>query len=204
MCYYTRQSKEAVELEKRFQAKIYDMAEFYQAEQINGFAHQKTPVITNENKSAIQFFHWGLIPFWAKDNSIRKNTLNAKIETIKEKPAFRSVVKNRCLVIADGFYEWQWLDDKGKRKQKYLITLPDNGLFTLAGIWSDWTDKATGEIFQTYSIVTTAANNFMSEIHNSKKRMPVILHPELEKEWLAGADTDPFKNCEMELKAVAV
>ncbi len=202
MCFHTRQTKNAIELENRFRAKLADPPVFNPSEHYNGFTFLKTPVITHENPAIIQHFNWGLIPFWAKDKDIRKNTLNAKIETLHEKPAFRSVVKNRCLVIADGFYEWQWLDEKGKQKQKYLITLPDAALFAFAGIWSRWTDKTTGEIIESYAIVTTEANPLMAEIHNHKKRMPVILHPELEHEWLEGAAIESFKNCEVELVAV--
>jgi putative SOS response-associated peptidase YedK len=95
-------------------------------------------------------FHWGLIPAWAKDNSIRKNTLNAKIETISEKPSYRNSANNSCLILTDGFYEWQWLDDKGKNKQKYLFTLPNNETFEFAGLWNEWVDKSKGEIFKTY------------------------------------------------------
>ena len=134
----------------------------------------------------------GLIPFWAKDDSIKQYTLNAKIETLNEKPAFKNSVKNRCLVIADGFYEWKWLDEKGRKKQKYLITLPDSDLFAFAGIWSEWQNKSTGEIINSYSIITTEANELMAEIHNSKKRMPVILTKKNEKDWLGGEEINDF------------
>jgi putative SOS response-associated peptidase YedK len=94
----------------------------------------------------------------------------------------------RCLVLADGFYEWKWLDPKGKSKQKYLLTLPDNKAFAFAGLWNTWTNRNTGETLNTYTIITTAANELMSEIHNTKKRMPVILNPEAEKNWLDGGE----------------
>ena len=152
----------------------------------------------------IQPFTWGLIPFWSKDNTIQQYTLNAKIETLAEKPSFKHSINKRCLVIADGFYEWQWLDPKGKNKQKYIITLPDNGLFAFGGIWSEWVNKATGEIINTYSIVTTQANELMCEIHNSKKRMPVILTPEFEQAWLGGTNTKEFEQIEIELFAQPV
>jgi len=94
----------------------------------------KTPVIAHNKPGTIQPFTWGLIPFWLKDNTIQQYTLNAKIETLAEKPPFKNAINNRCLVIADGFYEWQWLDQKGRSKQKYLITLPNNALFAFGGI----------------------------------------------------------------------
>lgn len=187
MCFHSKQSKSAQELQNRFKAKFENEALF--APSIyNGFQFPKTPVITNKQPEKIHFFNWGLIPFWAKDDSIKKNTLNARIETIHEKPAFRNVVNNRCLILADGFYEWQWLDDKGKQKQKYELTLPDNELFAFAGLYSEWTDKSTGEIISTYTILTTEANELMSKIHNTKKRMPVIVSADYELTWLNGQE----------------
>lgn len=187
MCFHSKQSKSAQEVQNRFNAKIKDEAIFEPAI-YNGFQFPKTPVITNNKPNEIQLFNWGLIPFWANDNSIRKNTLNAKMETIHEKPSFRNVVNNRCLIVADGFYEWQWLDEKGKQKQKFQLTLPDNELFAFAGIWSDWLDKTTGELINTYSILTTEANELMSKIHNNKKRMPVIVSADNEQNWLSGQE----------------
>jgi putative SOS response-associated peptidase YedK len=110
-------------------------------------------------------------------------------------------VNKRCLVLADGFYEWQWLDKKGKNKQKYLITLPDKGLYAYAGIWSEWKSNITGAIVKTYSIVTTEATGIMREIHNSKLRMPVILNPENEILWLQNAPLELFGKVELELLA---
>ncbi|GAB4260643.1 MAG: SOS response-associated peptidase [Vicingaceae bacterium] len=204
MCFHSKQSKDAQTVEKRFHAKIEHPEMFQPKSYINGFTFPKTPVIANNNKELIKMFQWGLIPFWAKDDSIKKYTLNAKIETIAQKPAFRNSIKNRCLIIADGFFEWKWLDPKGTKKQKYLISLPDESLFAFGGIWSEWVDKATGEIVNTYSIVTTVANEMMSEIHNSKKRMPVILTPENENAWLNGEDFAAFKNINIDLKAILV
>ena len=202
MCFHTKQSKDAVLVEKRFNAKIENINLFKPTTEINGFTYPKTPVISNAARSVIKHFQWGLIPPWAKDDSIKAYTLNAKIETIKEKPSFKNFVKNRCLIIVDGFYEWQWLDPKGKKKQKYLVTKPKEELFSLGGIWSEWTDKTTGEIIKSYSIVTTEANELMAEIHNNKKRMPVILEPKEEENWLKGEEINDFRKCDVELKAV--
>lgn len=185
MCFHAKQSKTDKELEIRFKAIFENPGEYIPAI-YNGFQHPQTPVITNKEPGKIQLYQWGLVPFWAKDDSIKKNTLNAKIETLHEKPSFRNVVNNRCLVLADGFYEWQWLDEKGKQKQKYELSLPGNELFAFAGLWSEWLDKSTGELVYTYSILTTAANALMSSIHNSKKRMPLILSAGEEKNWLKG------------------
>ena len=111
-------------------------------------------------------------------------TLNARIETIEDKPSFKNSINKRCLVIADGFYEWQWHDTKGKNKTKYEIGIKDHELFAFAGLYSQWINQHTGEIRDTYTIVTTEANPLMAEIHNIKKRMPIILKPEDETKWL--------------------
>ncbi|MCZ2298094.1 MAG: SOS response-associated peptidase [Chitinophagales bacterium] len=203
MCFHSKQSKDAQTVEKRFNAK-FDTYTNISSNHYNGFTYPKTPVITNNKPQCIQLFNWGLIPFWAKDNTIRANTLNARIETITEKPYFKNYVKNRCLIIADGFFEWQWLDAKGKQKQQYLITLPNEKLFAFAGIFSEWTDQTTGEIISTYSIVTTEANSFMAKIHNTKKRMPVILTPSNERLWLAGNAIHDFATPDIELWVNAV
>lgn len=192
MCFHSKQSKSAQELKLRFKAK-FENEEEYQPTQYNGFQYPKTPIITNEKNNTIQLYNWGLIPHWAKDDSIKKFTLNAKSETIHEKPSFKNAVQNRCLILIDGFYEWKWLDAKGKNKQKYLITLPNNEAFAFAGLYSHWLDKNNGEITKTYTILTTEANELMSEIHNTKKRMPIILSPTNEINWLQG-DTAILNN----------
>lgn len=201
MCFYTQQTKTAIQVENRFNATIQDKAAFESQQRINGFTFPKTPVITNKKPTIIQHFNWGLIPFWAQDDSIKKYTLNAKIETLHQKPSFKNIYNNRCLIPADGFFEWQWLDIKGKKKQAFLITLPNYELFSFAGIWSEWLDKNTGELINTYSIITTEANEFMAEIHNSKKRMPVILNEKNELNWLHADPIENFKTVDIELTA---
>ena len=180
MCFFTKQTKKATEIEFRFKAKFSDPDRFTPSEMINGFTFPETPVIASNNRNIIRHFNWGLIPEWSDDENIRKHTLNARIETLKEKPSFRDYVSNRCLIIASGFYEWQWLDEKGNQKQKYEITLSGEELFSFAGIWSAWEDPSGKERF-TYSLLTTRANPLMSEIHNTKKRMPVILSADQEE-----------------------
>lgn len=194
MCYHTKLTHEAQSIEKRYYATIEDYDLFDPEYHMNGFTHPYTPVITDEDQQLIQHYQWGLIPFWAKDTKIQNSTLNARIETITEKASYKNSVNKRCLVIADGFFEWQWLDPKGKQKQKYLISLPDDGLFAFGGIYSQWTNKATGDIINSYSIVTTVANELMSDIHNSKKRMPVILTKENERDWLSDIPIQEFQD----------
>jgi len=188
MCFYFKQSKDATQLKYRFKAKFEDASLFSPSELFNGFTYPQTPIITNESPEQIQLYQWGFLPNWAKDISFRKHTLNAKYETLNEKPSFKDAIHNRCLIIVDGFYEWQWLDPKGKSKQKYLITLPNNELFTLAGLWNHWTHPQTQETLKTYTIITTEANELMSQIHNSQKRMPFILTSQNEANWLQGKD----------------
>ena len=185
MCFYFKLSKEAQSLKSRFNAK-FDDEDFFVPSEYNGFSFPRTPVIANNACDAIQLFQWGLVPTWAKDLSIRQYTLNARIETIKQKPAFKNNINNRCLIIADGFYEWQWLDQKGKKKQKYLISLQNEDIFTFAGLWGEWIDPKTGEIHKTYTLLTTEANELMSKIHNSKRRMPVIFTLDYAYLWLDG------------------
>jgi putative SOS response-associated peptidase YedK len=123
---------------------------------------------------------WGLVPFWAKDLSIGARMINARAESVAEKPAFREAFRcRRCLVVADGFYEWQ---KAGGAKQPYRITLADESPFGFAGLWESWRDKASGETVETCTIITTTANAALASIH---ERMPVILAPRDHEAWLA-------------------
>ncbi|MBZ9629758.1 SOS response-associated peptidase [Salegentibacter sp. LM13S] len=192
MCYRTKLNSKLSEIERSLDASFIEPDLYKPQQEINAFTFSKTPVITNENQGEIQMFNWGLIPFWAKDDKIKKMTLNSKIETVKEKPAFRNSVDNRCLIIADGYYEWQWKDSKGKEKQKFLINPKDQKIFTFAGIYSSWTNPQTNELINSYSIITTEANELMSEIHNNKKRMPVVLKKEDQSNWLSGTEVSNF------------
>lgn len=148
----------------------------------NGAPTQMLAVITGENPHKLSFFRWGLIPPWAKDISIGNKMINARAETITEKPSFRTpLFSKRCLVPADGFYEWQ--QDAGK--QPYRIFVKNNPIFSMAGLWERW-ESPEGVVIESFNIITTEANNFMKSIHS---RMPVILKPEDEKTWLASKDS---------------
>ena len=126
---------------------------------------------------------WGLVPFWAKDPSIGNRMINARAETVAEKPSYRNAYKHRrCLVLADGFYEWR---KAGDVKTPYFISLASGAPFALAGLWENWTDKESGESLQTTTLITTAANDFMTPLHH---RMPVILEATTAGEWLAGSN----------------
>jgi putative SOS response-associated peptidase YedK len=188
MCFRTKLNSRIRDIEKTFNSKFLEPEAYTPQQEINAFNFAQTPVITDENHGEIQMLYWGLIPFWAKDDKIKKMTLNARLETVTEKPAFKASVANRCLIIADGFYEWQWKDSKGKEKQKYLIHPREQEIFAFAGIYSTWTSPQTGHLLNSYSILTTEANDLMSEIHNNKKRMPVILRKEDHNPWLKGME----------------
>lgn len=200
MCFHSKQSQDAQTLANRFKANVKNGLAV-QSDHFNGFTHPKTPVISNQNREEIVLMEWGLIPIWAKDKSVQSYTLNAKIETLDEKPSFKNNISKRCLILADGFKEWQWMDPKGKMKQAYLISRPNNELFCFAGLWSEWTDVLSGEIIQSYTMITTEANELMTKIHNHKKRMPIILRSDQEENWLNGEDYREYKTCDIELVA---
>jgi putative SOS response-associated peptidase YedK len=204
MCFHSKQSKDAQALKARFNAEMVENGIYTPTEYYNGFDYPKTPIITNKTPDKIHLYHWGLLPSWAKDLSFRLNTLNAKIETVHEKPSFKESILRRCLVLVDGFYEWQWLDSKGNRKQKYLLSMPNGEAFAMAGLYNEFVDRSTGEIIPTYTILTTEANKLMAEIHNTKKRMPVILTPENEGLWLANSPIPEFIKPEIELQATKI
>lgn len=191
MCFHSKQTKKAQEVENRFNAKLEQSDIFNTSDHYNAFSFPKTPVIIDAEPQLIKHFNWGLIPSWSKDIEFRSFTINARVETIKDKPAFRNNHQKRCLVIANGFYEWKWIDDKGKRKEKHLISLKDDELYAYGGIYSEWVDQSTGEIIKSYSIVTTEANPLVADIHK-KKRMPIILNKEDENDWLCGKEISDF------------
>jgi putative SOS response-associated peptidase YedK len=145
------------------------------------------PVVRlNHDTGAREFAQmgWGLVPFWSKDAKIGYSTINAKAETVATSPLFREALKRRrCLVPADGFYEWQKVD--AKTKQPYAIALKDGAPLAFAGLWERWVDKATNQPLETFTIVTTEPNEITVPIHN---RMPVILAPRDYERWMASAD----------------
>lgn len=124
---------------------------------------------------------WGLIPSWAKDASIGSRMINARSETAAEKPSFRSAFqRRRCIIPADGFYEWQKLADR--RRQPWFIHLPEEAPFGFAGLWESWKSKDSGEVVASCTILTTQASEDLQELH---ERMPVILPPEAHAAWLS-------------------
>jgi len=150
---------------------------------VSGFSYPQLAVVRQDGV----FLHeWGLIPSWVKDqdtaNDLRTKTLNAVGETVFEKPSFRkNVVSQRCLLPVSGFYEWREVNGV---KYPYYIQVTEQDYFSLGALYDTWINKVTGEIRNTFSIITTPANPLMEKIHNLKKRMPLILSPEDQMNWL--------------------
>ncbi len=186
---------EPADLEARFDSRFV-ASETVALPRYNMAPGQQLPVITGDDPETIRQLEWGLVPSWADDDS--GGLINARAETIDEKPSFRDAyAQRRCLVLADGFYEWVETDG---RKQPYRVAFEDDRPFAMAGLWERWesnaettqagleafgggiaTTDADGGPLETFTIVTTEPNDLVSELHH---RMAAILEPEHEREWL--------------------
>ena len=185
MCFTVNVNIVREELEERYGAELIDHDKYRPSYYYHAYSLPLMPVVCSDDPVSLRLFRWGLIPSWAEDekeaSEIMTKTFNARSETIETKPAFReSFISRRCLVPVRGFFEWQHI---GGRKIPWYISLRDEDIFSLAGIWDSWKMKG-GISLNTFSVVTTRANELMSEIHNTKKRMPVILPAAAEKLWL--------------------
>ncbi len=184
---------QAEEIAERF--GVDDILQGYR-ENYNVAPGQIMPVITEDESGHrhLELMKWGLIPFWAKDPKIGYKLINARDDTIFDKPMWRNVVlKKRALIPADGFYEWKKPEDPKGRKQPFYIHPKRENLFAFAGVWETWKDVEGKEI-KTYSIITTDPNKEMRGVHN---RMPVILDQKDEASWLEPShtsreDVEPF------------
>jgi len=144
--------------------------------------------LNHEGHRSLALLRWGLVPSWSKDAKISFTTFNARAETVATAPAFRAPFKRqRCLVPADGFYEWKQLD--AKTKQPYAITTTAAHPFAFAALWDRWQSPTTPEVLETFTILTTAANAAVAPIHN---RMPVILAPDDYNRWLSPTEIAPL------------
>ncbi|HJT71717.1 MAG TPA: SOS response-associated peptidase [Terriglobales bacterium] len=170
-------------LAERFQA----WDEFDDAPRYNIAPTQPVLTVRREHGEKVRRFttmRWGLIPHWAKDMSIGTRTLNARSETVKKLPAFRdAILRRRCLIPADGFYEWRAMD---RVKQPYCFEVGEGDVFALAGLWDQWRNP-DGEIIESCTILTTEANSLVAEMHD---RMPVIVTPDKYDVWLDPDVTD--------------
>ncbi|WP_234109960.1 SOS response-associated peptidase [Chryseobacterium sp. R2A-55] len=202
MCNYISLLSEAQELEEYFEAQY--VGEPYHREfRINGFATPRVPIIVDRDTSHIVPAEWGLIAFWSKNRDFQKKTLNARIETAEELKSYKNSVNNRCLILVNGFHEWQWQDEKGKIKHQYLVGIKDQPIFALGGIYNLWTDPETQKEVPTVTVVTTQANELMSEIHNTKHRMPIMLGKQVQYRWLDDIPLQDFSFPNYEAEVVA-
>jgi len=174
-------------IEKRFNADTSALSDFDFRYFFKAFEFPRIPVITLQDPGKVRLMHWGLIPAWSRDREqamkIRTGTCNARGESLHEKPSFqKAAATQRCLVVVSGFFEWQHV---ARQKIPWYIQHKQKELFALAGIFDQWRDPATLQQLDTFSIVTTAANPLMEKIHNTKKRMPVILDQLNESAWIS-------------------
>jgi putative SOS response-associated peptidase YedK len=171
---------EEKQLEDRFQITL----DFSISKRYNIAPTQSVLGITKENgERKAKLFRWGLVPFWAKNIKIGTKMINARAETLQEKPSFRHLIKRkRCLIVSNGFFEWK---KDGNNKQPYFIQVHNGKPFAFAGLWDTW--KQDDQTISTCTIITTTPNDLMSELHH---RMPVILDSEKEEVWLDETLTD--------------
>jgi len=142
---------------------------------------QEVAVVPNTGENKVEFFQWGLIPSWAKDPAIGNRMINARAETLAEKPAFRNAYKRRrCLILADGFYEWRQ-EPESKLKTPMYIQLQSGEPFAFAGLWESWCPKEEDTSILSCTIITTEPNSLIENIH---RRMPVILSHDAYEQWL--------------------
>lgn len=150
---------------------------------------QECPVITDDNPKEISLLRWGLVPSWAKDDKIGYKTINARVETVETKPAFRVPFKRkRCIVIASSFFEWD------KHKQPFLFKTKEK-IFVFAGLWDEWNGV------KTFTIITTQPNKVVGKVH---ERMPAVLHKKDERKWLEKGDKELLKPYDGELECYPV
>lgn len=186
MCYTVKIDLTREELERRFGAQFKNSESYTTGTRISAFTLPSLPVICNDKPGEIKVYTWGLIPYWVKDagqaGEIRMKTFNARCESLSEKASYRHIIGcKRCLVLVNGFYEWQ---TQVKNKIPFYIGVSGQAAIALAGLYDEWINPATGEVHNTFTIVTTRANPMLEIIHNLKKRMPVILSDDDQKRWL--------------------
>ena len=187
MCYYVDQKSTRAEVKELFNVGVDKADQFYTGTFVNGFEHPNLPIITNDKPDIVTTNStWGLMPSWGKEKDIllRNSKLNARIETLNEKASYRNITSKRCLILSSSYYEWRWLDEKGKKKEKYNIFSQSEEIFGFAGLYDSWANPLNGEVLNSFTMVTTRANELMTYIHNHKMRMPIIIKREDHQKWL--------------------
>ncbi len=195
MCFHNSMSKKAQQLAARYGRKsdVIEIVKEILEEQnhVNAFANPLCPIITGSDQ--VQAAHWGLIPSWTKTKEdaekIRRITYNARSETLFEKPSFRHAIRfTRCIVPSTGYFEYHHNPDGSTTPYYIYDKKAEDGIFSIGGLFEEWLTPGTDEVIKTFSIITTPANEMTREIHNGGKnpgRMPLILHPLEEEEWLS-------------------
>jgi putative SOS response-associated peptidase YedK len=186
MCFSVNVNLVKEEIEERFGVRFPDKYRYEPSYYYHAFAFPEIPAICSDDPGKARLLRWGLIPAWTKTaedaREIRLKTFNARAESVNSKPSFSSSLSSkRCLIPVRGFYEWQHV---GSKKIPWYIYHAGNEIFALAGLYSEWSPPDSRETQHTFSIITTEANKLMADIHNSKKRMPVILDRDNEKKWI--------------------
>jgi putative SOS response-associated peptidase YedK len=192
MCFSINVNLVKEELQKRYGATLIDPDNYRPSYYYHAFGLPEIPAICSEKPSEINLLKWGLIPSWTRSiedaNVIRYKTFNARAESLEKKPSFSASFRSRrCIIPVMGFFEWQHV---GKEKIPWYICHHDNEIVSIAGLYDVWIENSTGEVYNTFSIVTTDANSMMAEIHNSAKRMPVILNEASESIWIGEATSE--------------
>jgi putative SOS response-associated peptidase YedK len=185
MCFTVNVNLIKEELENRYGATLIDPDKYRPSYYYHAYGLPKIPAICSQDPARIKLLQWGLIPSWTRStedaNIIRYKTFNARGESVDTKPSFSGSIKSkRCIIPVSGFYEWQHV---GRDKIPWYIFSAENEILSVAGIYDEWVENSTGEVLSTFSMITTGANELMAEIHNSAKRMPVILDKTDEKIW---------------------
>lgn len=185
MCYANSSTSVNIDLAKRYKKEVSELIPDKPIFYASGFDHPKWRIVTVDPE--LQYMNWGLVPFWFKglnQLAISNKTLNARIESIQDRSSFKHLWnRQHCLVPSTGFFDWQ---HDGKNKIPYFIRCKENELFSIAGMYDTWLNPETQTLESSFTIVTCEANELMAEIHNVKKRMPMMLTPELEHDWLSG------------------
>jgi putative SOS response-associated peptidase YedK len=186
MCFSVNVNLIKEEIENRYGATLIDPDKYRPSYYYNAFSLPVIPAICSGTSDSIRLLKWGLIPSWVRTmdeaNTIRFKTFNARSETVDKKPSFSSALRSkRCIIPVKGFFEWQHI---GNEKIPWYIYHSENEIISIAGLYDEWIWNSTGEVLSTFSIITTDANVMMAEIHNSAKRMPVILDKSTENIWI--------------------